>query len=487
MTSHKLVIQSGGVAASKTSLDSGVMTVHPDIQFHGGYDDSTPLSPTSSFSVSSIGNIEHSFIDALLLCHWDNILGPKLEHVWYVTGRSQPHTNILRFVTNQVLSGEICRDVHCSQVDFKFFDIPDKGVIIPSFIFSAQGSSGISLQAIALIIPNSELTLYLHQVDLIHSWLTRVISKLRVICAKKDFATSGLADLSSWLWSFMDMLSSLQEVGLPQKIELSYTAFSSPHKVDLDFLRQVISSHLMTFGRSVIFGKRVDRVNILVYTLGLFCWDSERLCSRAALSGRNWPYYQDVCIQGCLKNDDDSINMSHRDLLCSRYPTTIIDVDNRSITHSSSAADHPWLSHEALVRELEELYQGQEGYGERPAKMNPAVSMTSESLVRDLLDNVYKLPPDHGKREAYICHFMHTLQRRAFCLIKYLEGDQQSSSTASSRVNVKKLRQDLGLALEGDLRIVLATADKLKPGLYQYVLGDKKYDTEYLPNMTDVL
>ncbi|BFY99521.1 hypothetical protein BsWGS_02561 [Bradybaena similaris] len=475
-------MQSSNLTSTSYSTDSGVMTVNSENPFH---DDCTPLSPSSGFSVSSIGNIEHSFVDALLLCHWDNILGPKMEHVWYVTGRPQPHTNILRFVTNQVLSGEICRDVHSSQVDFKFFDIPDKGVIVPSFIFSAQDSSGLSLQALALIIPNSELTLYLHQGDLIHAWLTRIVAKLRVMCVKKDFGTSGLADLSSWLWACMDMLSSLQEVGLPLKIELSYTAFISPQKLELEFLRQVIVSHLMTFGRSLVIGSNVDRVNMLVYTLGLFCWDSERLCSRAALRGRKWPYFQDLCVQGCLKNEDGTKNISRTDLMCSRYPTTIIDVDTRDISHSSQATDHPWLSHEAAVKELQELYQGQEGYADRPAKLIPANNM-SESLVRDLLEDVYKLPQDNGRREAFIRHFMHTLQRRAFCLIKYLEGDNLPTS-ASARVNVKKLRQDLSLTLEGDWRIVLAAADKLKPGLYQLVLGDRKYDSEYLPNMADVL
>lgn len=109
--------KSGNLTSPRSfSSDSGIMTVHSESPFHVDFASSSPLSPSSAFSVSSIGNIEHSFVDALLLCQWDNILGPKLEHVWYVTGRPQPHTNILRFVTNQVLSGEICRDLHSSQV-----------------------------------------------------------------------------------------------------------------------------------------------------------------------------------------------------------------------------------------------------------------------------------------------------------------------------------------------------------------------------------
>ncbi|RUS72347.1 hypothetical protein EGW08_019883, partial [Elysia chlorotica] len=451
-------------------------------------EDCSPLSPSSSFSVSSIGNIEHSFVDALLLCGWDNILGPRLEHVWYVRGRPQPHTNILRYVTTQALSGEICRDVYSNQIDFKFFDIPDKGIIIPTFVFSAQGLKGLALKALALVIPNSELPLYLHQDELIQAWFTRIVAKLRVICAKVNFATSGLADLSSWLWSSMAMLSSLQEVGLPIKIELNYTAFCPANTLESEFLRLVISSHLMTYGRSLVVGAMADRVNILVYTLGLFCWEGELMCSRAALQGRPWPYFQDLCVQGCIKNPDGSHNLSVRDLLCSRYPTTIVDVDQRDVTQSSSAVDHWRLSHEALLEELEEFYQGREGNSVGRAAPFQSANFP-ESLVKDLIEDIHKLPPENGAKEAYIHHFMLSLQRRAFCLIKYLEGEMPNGAN-SPRISVKRLKQDLGLTLEGDFRIVLSTADKLKPGILHFVCHggrSAKYDSEYLPNMADVL
>ncbi|XP_055885772.1 guanine nucleotide exchange factor C9orf72-like isoform X1 [Biomphalaria glabrata] len=471
-------------SSKSLSLDSGVMTITSEDSYKSDFDDNslTPLSPSSTYTVSAIPNIEHSYIDALILCQWDNILGPRLDHVWYVTGRPQPHTNILRFVTGQVLSGEICRDVHTSQVDIKFVDIPDKGVIIPAFIFSAQGSRCISLQSLALIIPNSELTIYLHQADLIHSWFSRIVAKLRVLCAKKDFGTSGLADLSSWLLSCLEMLSSLQTVGLPPTIQLSYTAFHPSNSIEQDFLRSVIASHLMTFSRSVVMGLNDERVNILVYTLGLFCWDSERFCSRAALKGKKWPYYQDLCVQGCTKNPDGSYNLSVRDLLCSQYPTTIIDVERREVMQSSSVLDHRRLSYETLLEELRELYEGEEGYGNSPSRFYQPVN-SPESIIKDLIEDIHKLPPDYGVREAYVRHFMHSLQRRAFCLIKYVEGEV----TSGARISVKRIKQDLGLQLEGDFRITLAVADKMKPGIYHYLLGEKKYDTEYLPNPADVL
>lgn len=38
-----------------------------------------------------------------------------------------------------------------------------------------------------------------------------------------------------------------------------------------------------------------------------------------------------------------------------------------------------------------------------------------------------------------------------------------------SKSVMKRLRQDLGLTLPGDLRVVLAAAERLRPGVYSYV------------------
>ena len=114
MTSNK----PSTLGALKKATPDPVTTLVSNFEGSMGFDESpiSPLSPSSAFSVSSISNVEHSFVDALLLCQWDNILGPRLEHVWYISGRPQPHTNTLRYITSLVLSGEICRDVNLSQV-----------------------------------------------------------------------------------------------------------------------------------------------------------------------------------------------------------------------------------------------------------------------------------------------------------------------------------------------------------------------------------
>ena len=165
---------------------SGVMEISKSLpsRTRAGQVAATPMSPSSVYAEKMLLDIPHSFTDAVLFCHWDNILGPRLEHVWYISDRPQPHLNILRFITTQVLSGEICRELNTSRIDFKFFDIPDKGIVIPSFVFSAQRGMDLGLHALALVIPNSELSVFLQVNGIVQSWLNRIISKFRVLLEK---------------------------------------------------------------------------------------------------------------------------------------------------------------------------------------------------------------------------------------------------------------------------------------------------------------
>ncbi|XP_076440184.1 guanine nucleotide exchange factor C9orf72-like [Babylonia areolata] len=452
---------------------------HSELDGHSG----VPMSPSSAYAQKMLVGLPHCFLNAIVFCHWDNILGPRLEHVWYIQDRPEPHLNILRFITSQVLSGEICRELNTSCVDFKFFDIPDKGIVIPSFVFSARRGTDLGLHALALVIPDSELNLFLQVSAIMQTWCSRIISKFRVLLEKRDFSEEDMQSVSDWLFTFLQMLSSLQEARLPDTIHLSYTALCPSCNLEQDFLQQAIASHLMTFGRSIVVGRVPDRVNKVVHTLALFSWEAERVCSRLVVDGKHWPYAHDLFVQGILKNKDGSYDLPLGDLLYSKYPSTIIDVQKRDVKQSSSVSDHPHFSQAAVLEELTQLYNntGQES------------SFTSvfqsadipETLVRTLLDELHKLPVQSGIREAFVTHFMHLLQRKALALIKHVEVETQRG-THSLRGGLKKLRSDLHLPLEGDLRIVMATAEKLKPGLCQLLVGERRYDTEYLPNVPDL-
>ena len=167
------------------SNNTGVMCFTKDASF-GDLSDplKTPISPSSVFTRSRLKNIPHSIINAILFCHWDNILGPRLEHAWFIDGRSEPEDCVLRHVCLQVLSGEICRNSHLCHIDYKLYDLAEKDIIVPAFVFSAKKDFSIVIHAIALVIPASELKVYLKWHTLIQCWLTRMIGKFRILLNK---------------------------------------------------------------------------------------------------------------------------------------------------------------------------------------------------------------------------------------------------------------------------------------------------------------
>ncbi|XP_067677846.1 guanine nucleotide exchange factor C9orf72-like [Haliotis asinina] len=469
-----------------SNMSSGVVQVpsSTDSELTGDFElPTTPLSPSSAFSTAKIVKISQSYIDAMLLCHWDNILGPRLEHVWYVEGLSKPHNNTLRHICSQVLSGEICRDVSCSQIDYKFYDMPDKSIVVPAFIFSAQTDHGLGMHAIAFVVPNSELSTYLKHHGLIHCWMTRLIGKFRMFLNKNQ-CENGLNELTEWLQNCLEMLSSLQEFGLLATVQLRDTAFCPSHNLEPTFLRRAIASHLMTFGRSLVIGKLPERVNLVIHTLSMFNSECERAVSRRVIYPNLWAYHHDLALQGSLKSANGSFNLPMREMLCGQYPSSIIDVQNRDVKQSPHCQEHIIRHYETIKNELICLhYEHSSGQD-----FNAGVLQTAdypESLVQNLLNEISKLPAVCGVREAHIAQFIRLLQRKALSLIRYVETETNRGSVHPR--GLKKLKTDFNLALEGDFRIVIATAEKLKPGFYHLLLGERKYDVEHLPNMTDIL
>jgi hypothetical protein len=89
-------------ASSETGVREILGPPRRPSSFSTGREPTTPLSPSSLYGQRLLADVPHSFMDAVMFCHWDNILGPRLEQVWYVADRPEPHVNILRFITNQV-------------------------------------------------------------------------------------------------------------------------------------------------------------------------------------------------------------------------------------------------------------------------------------------------------------------------------------------------------------------------------------------------
>lgn len=146
----------------------------------------TPSSPSSMYTKSSIVGLDNtnSPFRGIVLSFWDNILGPRVKHVWPIGQKEMLKSDLLSHITSQVLSCEICRDLLKCDIDYKFYNLPHKGVIVPAFVFSARGSHGIAVHCVYIVMSSSELKYYLEIHEALSCCFQRLVGKLRVILDK---------------------------------------------------------------------------------------------------------------------------------------------------------------------------------------------------------------------------------------------------------------------------------------------------------------
>lgn len=144
----------------------------------------SPTTPSSKFSTSLIKTSNYSIIDGIFLSHWDNILGPRIDHLW--TFPNKPHYShvVLKKVCSQSLSGEICREFDNCFIDYKFFSNADDGTVVPVFVFTANTTMGPAVHSLSLIINKCDLTYFLQIQHLVIRCMERLVGKLRILLHK---------------------------------------------------------------------------------------------------------------------------------------------------------------------------------------------------------------------------------------------------------------------------------------------------------------
>nr|XP_022313526.1 guanine nucleotide exchange C9orf72-like [Crassostrea virginica]XP_022313527.1 guanine nucleotide exchange C9orf72-like [Crassostrea virginica]XP_022313528.1 guanine nucleotide exchange C9orf72-like [Crassostrea virginica] len=434
-------------------------------------EEATPLSPSSKFSESNINIPGHNLIKYMMLSHWDNILGPRVVHFWNM-GTSEFDTSFLSRISSQSLSGEICREV-TSFIDHKLYEISDADVFVTAFIFTAMGISGPCVHALSIVIQKSDMTFFLNIQHLFLKCFERIIRKFKVnlsqVSVDFTFETTYI-EFGELCHQCIENIGYLKKSMFPQKILLSSTYLCPAHHLDRDFLSCCISSHLSTFGRSFVIGDKVDSVNMMVKTLSLFNSPKERCCSRLAQQNGPHPYHHDMWLQGQVQTSDH-LDLPVAEILYSQYPTTIIDLSQKMVRESPAYTEHVIHSQDQWYNEL---------IGLQYEVTEPSIPQgelfflhdKSDTLVSGLLDELDKLPSDCGVREAYIQQFNRSIQYKALCIIKYVECET-NSGTIPFKGDLKKLQKDVCILSEGDFRIYLSAAEKLKPGLMGFIYSSK--------------
>lgn len=443
----------------------------------------TPSSPSSKYTKSGISGLDetNSPFRGVVLSFWDNILGPRVRHVWRISQREIIQSDLLSHITSQVLSCEICRDPFKCDIDYKFYNLPHKGVIVPAFVFSAKGSHGIAVHSLYIVIPNSELKFYLEIHETLVCCFQRLTGKLRVILDKNDFDVS-IDVFTKYLSECVRVLSLVRFSSLADMISISDTAFCPEHVLERDFLTRCVASHLMTFGRTLVIGETAERINLVLYTLSMFNSQPERRCSLPLCVKDPQPYHHDFFLQGLIKEDNKQ-SLPMTEIVASRYPTTVIDLTTRDVKQTQTYSDHILMWYETIKNELICL---QYGHFDKLVVHDQDVHASSaypDTLVQTFMKEIFELPDTCWVREAYITQFMRMLHKRAQCLIECVKAESNDGTVLLKPQTLRKVRTDLQLHAEGDFRIVLATAEKLKPGIFCLLKSPRRHDRDLGKNV----
>lgn len=150
----------------------------------------SPLTPTSKFHKSVLSHEPSSLVVATVLCNWDNIFGPKVRCLWIT--EHQRHADLtldlLNFIANQTLSGEIMHDLETPTLELKLYISSDRDIILATLIFGAESKNDFAVHSLSIIVPYSELERFLLWKDVCLEWMLRAVQRLRIQLTKVSTA-----------------------------------------------------------------------------------------------------------------------------------------------------------------------------------------------------------------------------------------------------------------------------------------------------------
>ncbi|XP_008568135.1 PREDICTED: protein C9orf72 homolog isoform X1 [Galeopterus variegatus] len=501
--------------------------------------------PSPAVAKTEIALSGESPLLAATFAYWDNILGPRVRHIWAPkTQQVLLSDGEITFLANHTLNGEILRNAESGAIDVKFFVLSEKGVIIVSLIFDGNWNGDRSTYGLSIILPQSELSFYLPLHRVCVDRLTHIIRKGRIWMHKErqenvqkivlegtermeDQGQSIIPMLTGEVIPVMELLSSMKSHSVPEEIDIADTVLNDDDIGDScheGFLLNAISSHLQTCGCSVVVGSSAEKVNKIVRTLCLFLTPAERKCSRLCEAESSFKYESGLFVQGLLKDSTGSFVLPFRQVMYAPYPTTHIDVDVNTVKQMPPCHEHIYNQRRYMRSELtafwratseEDMAQDTIIYTDEsftpdfprwdaisalqlivkcrfftPSQLSSVDWYTHllrlgdlrnifqdvlhrDTLVKDFLDQVFHLKPGLSLRSTFLAQFLLVLHRKALTLIKYIEDDTQKGKKPFK--SLRNLKIDLDLTAEGDLNIIMALAEKIKPGLHSFIFGRPFY------------
>ncbi|KAI9282253.1 C9orf72-like protein family-domain-containing protein [Sporodiniella umbellata] len=420
--------------------------------------------PTSELEI-----LQSSFFSHILLIQWSNVIGPKVEKVWPEEGMDE---NTQMMIARQVLNGELS----ATSVESKW--IWFSSMICTAFLF--EDSTVNTLCAICLVVPKRYQKNFAQYLPLLQNrvpdQLVKPLVQLRKIHKREKVSWNNTLECFTinWLMPFVKSIMDLESVSLPiDCAKLSHTMLNDESKQMLNspFIAKIITSHLQTFGSTVLTGNNLSSVNMMINTLSLFLSSKEK--SRSCHARKSHRYIPGLYLQGLLIKDvEDMCPRIELAVLDSIVPTTLVDM-TRIVVKKTPLYHH--------FQRLRASYQNalfsklEDGFA---CRYNNRLQMSDWSkrsyvfekvnniapMVQVLLEEVRAIP--ENMRDVYIKQWNRSLTNKALAMIKFVEDGNFFQSKSEERGLIIKLSMKaLSIYDMDDFIIILTQAEKLKHGI----------------------
>ncbi|KAI8081719.1 C9orf72-like protein family-domain-containing protein [Halteromyces radiatus] len=500
---------SGALSATVTTLDTAFPGLPPPIDgpseamaaLYDVANESVKSKPNRNTTSDTLAQLfDSSFFSAILLVQWSNVVGPKVSKAW----SAEPmEPSLLTTIARQVLNGEMGRTL--SDIEPKWLILHQQALVCTAFLF--QDPSSLSLCSLVMVVPVRYLRNFSKYFKVLSQRVPRqlidVLVRLRKLYRRLNISWSITLDYFAnvHLIPFVQSVMDLESVSLPTEwLKISHTLLARDTKpiINADFLAQIITSHLQTYGSTLLIGKNLTFMNTVINTLALFLSSEEK--SRSSHARKHHKYMPDLYLQGLLLQDMEDMKIRlETALLKSPVPTTLVDLNKLQVKQTLLQPGYRQLMyqcHDVFLNRLEDdLYMytttggniksHTESSQKRPLTLQPTKDIAP--MIQSLLDETFQLPT--RMREAYIRQWRRGLIKQATALVKFIEDEtsailaqsSSSPSTGTSSANMTEstvstsslvpssMMDALGINSWQDFLVILTTADKLRPGMVGFV------------------
>ncbi|KYR02256.1 origin recognition complex subunit 2 [Tieghemostelium lacteum] len=373
---------------------------------------------------------------------WQDTAGPTVDKLWKTRDNLTPEFQ--SFIARQTLCG---LDPTSTNDELRFNIYPDLQLMVPSHIFNSRHSDILTKFSFSLYFNIQYFNEYLQLHDIIADRMSYLSCRLL-----KEYSLNQ-NDLESFKKELVSMMINIEHLFLSSypNVNILNTLFGD-QKMDTDFFIKALTSHMQTYGTTVVIGSSEALIQKWLDTLSLFLTVKERKVSSRQI---NKEFIPDMMIQGLL---DVTLKQIEDKLYQSLRPITVIDIDQHQIYQSLLHTQYKTYRYE-LLRSL--LLDG--------ANVNRKENTLFSSFrgvsvyLSKIVQEVFQLPLH--LRETYLIQMMRVLLRKTSLVVAYSQTVKFLGISY-----VKKLKSEFNIPSEADVYVLFGLSEKLQLYLILSVL-----------------